>query len=157
VSAELIRRFYDAFARRDAQTMGTCYANDVIFSDPVFPRLVGEEARAMWRMLAARSQDFSLTYEGVEADAQRGKARWIAHYTFSKTGRHVENIIDAHFRFGNGLIVEHTDRFDFWRWSRQALGPAGLLLGWTSGLQKKVQSTAATSLAEYLAGSSASP
>jgi ketosteroid isomerase-like protein len=150
----VIRRFYDAFAQKDAATMGRCYANDVVFSDPVFPRLVGEEARAMWRMLTSRSQDFSLSYDGVEVSGPSGKARWIAHYTFSKTGRRVENIIDAHFRFANGQIVEHTDRFDFWRWSRQALGPAGLLLGWTSGLQKKVRATAAQSLAEYLAGRS---
>ena len=41
-----------------------------------------------------------------------------------------------------GKIVRHIDRFDFWRWSRMALGPAGLLLGWTPLLHKKVQAKA---------------
>jgi ketosteroid isomerase-like protein len=149
-NAALIRRFYDAFGKRDAVAMGRCYADDVVFSDPVFPRLKGEEARAMWRMLCERGKDLSITYEGVEADGQHGKARWIARYSFSRTGRPVVNVVDATFRFANGTIVEHIDRFDFWRWSRQALGPAGLLLGWTSGLQRKVQATAAQSLAEYI-------
>ena len=149
-NASIIRRFYDAFAKTDALTMGRCYADHVVFSDPVFPRLKGEEARAMWRMLCARSKDFSLSYDGVEADEHSGKVRWVAHYTFSKTGRSVENIVNATFRFANGAIIEHTDRFDFWRWSRQALGAAGLLLGWTSSLQRKAQGTAAQSLAEYL-------
>jgi ketosteroid isomerase-like protein len=150
-NAALIHRFYDAFGRRDAVTMGGCYADDVVFSDPVFPRLVGEEARAMWRMLCERGKDLSITCEGVEADAQHGRARWIARYSFSRTGRPVVNVVDATFRFAGGAIVSHTDRFDFWRWARQALGPAGLLLGWAPFMQRKVQSTAAQSLAEYLA------
>jgi hypothetical protein len=37
--------------------MVACYAPDVEFSDPVFPRLRGEEARAMWRMPVERGQD----------------------------------------------------------------------------------------------------
>jgi hypothetical protein len=40
------------------------------------------------------------------------------------------------------LIVEHVDRFNFWRWSRQALGLPGLVLGWTPVLRKKVGTTA---------------
>jgi hypothetical protein len=28
-----------------------------------------------------------------------------------------------------GLIIEHRDHFELWRWSRQALGLKGLLLG----------------------------
>ena len=65
----------------------------------------------------------------------------------------VLNRIDARFVFDEkGLIVRHRDTFDFWAWSRQALGMPGLLLGWTPMLQHKVRAQAAANLARFLAG-----
>ena len=76
----------------------------------------------MWRMLCKRGLDLELTHSDVQADDERGSARWAADYTLSGTGRAVHNEIEASFRFRDGLIAEHVDRFDLWRWSRQALG-----------------------------------
>jgi hypothetical protein len=45
--------------------------------------------------------------------------------------------------------VTHVDRFVFWRWARQALGPVGLLLGWAPVLRARVQRGAAASLAAW--------
>jgi len=50
-----------------------------------------------------------------------------------------------------GLIATQRDRFDFWAWSRQALGAPGLLLGWTPMLKNKVRAGAAKNLAAYMA------
>lgn len=147
MSDEVLRRFYDAFAKRDGEAMAACYADDVVFSDPVFPSLHGERARNMWRMLTQRAADFSLTYD-VRGP---GLVHWEAHYTFSQTGRRVHNIIDAKLDVRDGRIVRHVDTFDFWRWSRQALGAPGLLLGWSSLLQKKVQASAAKGLDQFRA------
>ncbi|GMU42952.1 MAG: nuclear transport factor 2 family protein [Xanthomonadales bacterium] len=145
----LITRFYEAFQRRNGAAMATCYHAEARFSDPAFPNLHGAQIGAMWTMLCERAQEFSLTYSGVRADGERGGAHWEARYLFSKTGRKVHNLIDAEFRFKDGLIVEHIDRFDFWRWSRQALGMPGLLLGWSGFLRGKVQAEAAKSLAAF--------
>lgn len=145
----LINRFYEAFARRDGAAMAACYHPEARFSDPAFPDLRGAQIGAMWTMLCQRAQDFSLTFRDVQADAERGSAHWEAKYLFSKTGRHVHNIIEAEFSFKDGLIVAHDDRFDFWRWSRQALGPAGLFLGWSGFLRAKVQAEAAKGLAIF--------
>lgn len=71
--------------------------------------------------------------------------------TFGQTGRPVHNRIRAEFAFADGLIVDHVDRFDFWRWSRQALGLPGLLLGWTPALQAKVRAQAQGRLEQFLA------
>ena len=49
-----------------------------------------------------------------------------------------------------GLITRQRDRFDFWAWSRQALGMPGLLLGWTPFLRHKVQRQAAANLQKFL-------
>ena len=62
------------------------------------------------------------------------------------------NRIDAEFEFDSaGLIKRHRDRFDFWAWSRQALGLPGWLLGWTPWLRNKVRATAARNLAKFMA------
>ena len=148
----LIERFYDAFARRDGDAMAACYAPDATFSDPVFTDLRGEEPGAMWRMLTARATDLRIELREHDADGDRGSARWIAHYTFTQTGRPVVNDVQASFRFRDGLIAEHTDRFDFHRWSRQALGTSGLLLGWTPILRSAVRRRARGGLDEFMAG-----
>ena len=147
----LIREFYAAFARRDAEAMAHCYHDDVLFTDTVFPMLKGEEARDMWRMLAARATDLKLTLYEAAGDADGGTAHWTARYTFSKTGRKVENRIGAMFAFRDGKIVRHIDRFPFWRWAAQALGPVGLLAGWFPSLKWKVRREAAKGLAIFRA------
>jgi ketosteroid isomerase-like protein len=142
----LIREFYAAFARRDAEAMARCYHDEVFFSDPAFPKLRGEEARDMWRMLVARASDLEIVLDEASADAQGGRARWTARYTFSKTGRKVVNRIEALFAFRDAKIVRHFDTFPFWRWSAQALGPLGQLLGWFAPVKWMVRKQAAKGL-----------
>ena len=142
-----IERFYAAFDACYGDTMAACYAPGAHFSDPVFPDLNGDEPGAMWRMLTAQARD--LRVELLEHDAD--SARWRAHYTLSQTGRPVVNDVRARFRFDDdGLIADHRDEFGFHRWARQALGPPGLLLGWTPLLRNKVRSSAAESLASFM-------
>jgi ketosteroid isomerase-like protein len=145
----LIRRFYDAFARRDGDAMAACYSPDIAFSDPVFPMLRGEEAGDMWRMLVGRAADLSITLDRAAADDEGGSAQWTARYTFSRTGHKVVNVIEARFAFRDGKIVRHVDLFPFWRWASQALGPVGKLLGWFGPLKAKVRSDAAKGLAAF--------
>src|SRR5262245_23094418 len=64
---ELVRTFYSAFQRRDAEAMAACYHPEVEFSDEVFTSLRGRRAGDMWRMLCARSKDFELEYRDVLA------------------------------------------------------------------------------------------
>ncbi len=148
----VIDRFYSAFAQRDWAAMAACYADDAHFSDPVFPNLNADQARAMWKMLLTSSADLRVVHSEVKETATTGSCRWDAWYTFSRTGRPVHNIIHAEFVLRDGLIVRHKDHFNFWRWSRQALGPTGLLLGWTPVVRNKVQRTAARSLAKAMKG-----
>ena len=106
----------------------------------------------MWRMLTSRAKDFSLTFDSVRADERGGSAHWVATYLFSQTGRTVVNDIRASFVIRDGLIVEHHDVFDFWRWSRQALGAPGVLLGWTPFLHNKVRQQAQKGLRAFQSG-----
>lgn len=152
-----IENFYAAFARLDTDRMAICYADDAEFQDEVF-RLRGKrEVMGMWRMLcdATRQKgkdDWKLEFSQITSNGDSGSAHWDAHYRFSATNRLVLNRIDARFVFDEkGLIVRHRDTFDFWAWSRQALGAPGLLLGWTPLLRNKVRAQANANLQKYLA------
>lgn len=152
INDEQIRRFYAAFAERDGAAMEACYAPDVRFSDPVFPDLKGPEAGAMWRMLTGQAEDLEIELAEHAAEGDTGSARWIARYTFTRSGRPVVNDVRASFRFGpDGLIREHTDDFNFYRWARQALGLSGLLLGWTPIVKGGVRKQARASLDAFIA------
>lgn len=151
-----LESFYAAFAGLDAEAMAACYAPDAQFDDEVFSLRGHTQVTGMWRMLCAVTRAkgadvWKLAYSGIEADARNGKAHWEADYRFSATGRMVHNIIDGVFEFNEqGLITRHRDRFDFWAWSRQALGLPGLLLGWTPFLRHQVRAQAAANLQKYL-------
>ena len=145
----LVRELYAAFARRDAEAMARCYHPEVFFSDPVFPKLRGAEAGDMWRMLLARASDLQVTLDEASGDADGGRAKWTARYTFSRTGRPVVNRVSAMFAFRDGLIVRHYDSFSFWRWASQALGPLGTALGGFAPLKWKVRRQAAEGLAAF--------
>ena len=99
-------------------------------------------------MLLARAPT-ELTLDHASADAHGGRARWIARYTFSRTGRPVVNRIEGMFAFRDGLIVRHFDNFSFWRWAAQALGPVGALLGWFAPIKWKVRRDAARALEKF--------
>jgi hypothetical protein len=154
---QTLENFYAAFARLDAETMAGCYAQDAVFEDEVFSLRGKTEVAGMWRMLCeatrAKGADvWKLQFRDARADATTGSAHWDAHYRFSATGRMVDNSIDARFQFDPaGRIVQHHDSFDFWRWSRQALGPPGLVLGWSPMLRGKVRKQAAANLRKFLA------
>jgi ketosteroid isomerase-like protein len=154
VHRQLIESFYQALQRRDGEAMAACYHAEAKFEDEVFV-LEGKEPGDMWRMLCSRGKDLRVEYCDVKAEGNRGSTHWEAWYTFSATGRMVHNIIDAEFEFKDGKIHRQRDRFDFWRWTRQALGPIGLLLGWSPALRKKVRAQARKGLDAFQAGTKA--
>jgi hypothetical protein len=53
-------------------------------------------------------------------------------------------------RIENDKITEHTDEFDIHKWSRQALGFPGLLLGWSGYLKNKIRSDAKNALEKFM-------
>ena len=147
----IINDFYTAFQRLDHAAMNKCYHEDIVFYDPVFELLRGEEARSMWEMLCKRSKDLSLSFGNiVNLDNEYYTCDWVAEYSFSKTGNKVVNKVKANMRFANGIIVEHSDAFSLHKWSSQALGITGQLFGWNSFFQRKIKNNARRSLLEFL-------
>ena len=147
---QLIEEFYAGFAAHDAETMLSCYHEDIVFTDPVFGTLKGAEVAAMWRMLIDNSRgNLEIKFSEIKADSNSGSAFWKAKYNFSRTKRDVVNNIAAKFEFKDDLIVKHTDSFDFYEWSKQAFGMSGLLLGWTPFMKAAVRKKALANLKNY--------
>ncbi|GAA4378737.1 nuclear transport factor 2 family protein [Hymenobacter koreensis] len=148
---KLLHRFYQAFQRRDHAGMAACYHPEATFEDAAFRLQGAADIGSMWQMLCERGKDLRLTFNDIKADEHQGKATWDAHYTFSQTKRKVHNHIQARFTFRDNKILTHHDEFSFWRWSRQALGPVGWLLGWSPFLRRKVQASALQGLRQFQA------
>ncbi len=148
---QLVNKFYTAFKNKDHVTMNSCYSDDIVFFDPAFGLLKGDEVKAMWAMLCTNAKDFSLNYNNIiNLDEEYSTCDWVAEYTFSKTGRRVINKIRANMKFEDGKIIEHSDAFSLHKWSAQALGFSGWLLGWNKFFQNKIKNTAKKNLLKFM-------
>ena len=138
---ELIETFYSAFKNQDAESMVACYHDDVVFEDPAFGVLRGDRAKNMWRMLIAsqKGKDFKVDFSDINSNGNTCSANWEARYDFSKTGRPVHNKILANFEFKDGKIIKHIDVFNLHKWSKQALGFKGSVMGGTRYFKTKLQ------------------
>jgi ketosteroid isomerase-like protein len=147
----IISTFYSSFQKLNAAGMNACYADDIVFFDPAFGLLKGQQVKDMWEMLCKNAKDFSLTFDSItHLDDEYSTCNWTASYTFSKTGRKVVNKIKANMRFAGNRIIEHSDGFSLHKWSAQALGFTGWLLGWNRFFQRKIQNTARRQLLKYI-------
>ena len=145
----LIEKFYTAFQNKDAETMISCYHDDIIFSDPAFGELKGDDARAMWQMLCRNASDLKVEFSDISASLKKGSVHWEAWYTFSKTGRRVHNVVNAEFDFKNSKIIKHTDTFNLHKWATQAFGLKGRLLGGTNFFKNKLNRQTNKMLREF--------
>jgi ketosteroid isomerase-like protein len=150
-NAATVERFYSAFQKSDYAGMNACYSEDIVFSDPVFGLLRGNEVRSMWEMLCRNAKDFSLQFSNIQLlDEEYATCNWTASYTFSKTGKKVVNNIKAFMKLKDGIIIEHSDAFRLSTWIGQALGWKGVLFGWTGFMKRAVQKNARKNLQRFM-------
>jgi ketosteroid isomerase-like protein len=150
-SKKTIETFYDSFSKGDALGMQACYHPDIMFQDEVFGKLEGERVFQMWDMLlSSKKNTILISLNHSQADAKEGTAQWDAQYTYGPSNRKVLNRVDAYFKFENAKIIEHVDRFSLWKWSSQALGLPGLLLGWTPYMKRRIRLMANSRLDKYI-------
>jgi ketosteroid isomerase-like protein len=150
-NADVISQFYTAFGKLDAAGMNSCYSDDIVFSDPVFGLLRGDEAKSMWEMLCKNAKDFSLTFSNIQLlDEEYATCSWTATYTFSQTGNKVVNSIKAFMKLKDGKIIEHSDAFRLSKWAAQALGWKGVMFGWMGWMKRKIQLSARKNLVAYI-------
>jgi ketosteroid isomerase-like protein len=149
-NASIIEKFYRSFKDKNLPAMLECYHEEVEFSDPVFTDLKGKSAHAMWMMLVERGGDLQISFKNVKAEGSEGSADWTAIYTFSKTNRKITNHIHAEFKFRDGKIVWHKDKFSLWKWAGMALGLPGYFLGFTPMISNQIRNDAQQGLKLYM-------
>ncbi|MBR9773825.1 MAG: nuclear transport factor 2 family protein [Cytophagales bacterium] len=149
----LLNKFYTSFIKGDSQAMGECYHTDVVFKDPVFGTLKGARACKMWEMLlTSKKGELKVSYKIARVSDKKGKVNWVAEYHFGKNNRKVINNVSGEFKFEDGKIIEHIDTFNLWKWSKQAMGTLGYLIGWTPLMKKKIQKSTNKKLNNFIAG-----
>ena len=147
---EILEKFYNYFQSKNYPFMQACYHKNAVFSDPIFNDLNAGEVKAMWKMLLLKGKDLTINFKISEVNDGLGRVEWVATYTFSKTQKKVVNHISSHFIFKDGKIFKQEDYFNFYKWASQAFGITGILMGWTSFFQKKVQDMASKGLSEFI-------
>lgn len=151
---KLIEKFYTSFSNTDIRGMLNCYHDDITFTDPAFGTLQGDRAKAMWQMLLSKSNgETQITFNSIKTKKNTGSVNWKAVYTYGPKKRNVINNITANFTFLDGKIIEHIDTFSLWKWSKQALGTSGYLLGWSSFFKSKIQNKTNNLLDKFISSS----
>lgn len=147
---ELISKFYQSFGEQNIEGMLACYHEEVVFEDPAFGVLKNGDPAQMWRMLLSRSTgNTTIECSNIKANETTGSANWRAAYEYGPKRRKVINEISAQFEFKDGKIIKHTDKFNLWKWTQQALGLPGYLLGWSPFMKKKINQMTNKLLTEF--------
>ena len=146
---QLIDIFYQGLASLDAQAMSNCYHAEAVFSDPVFGKLNYAEVTTMWQLLL-RSKDLKIQFQINSINEKSAKVYWQADYVYGKNKRKIHNRIKSLIQFREGKIYRHTDKFSLWKWSGQAMGFNGTLIGWTSFFRKRLQTQSKQMLERYI-------
>jgi ketosteroid isomerase-like protein len=146
--AELIDRLYRSLAAHDPARMAECYDENATFRDIAFHFQGRDKIQDMWKFVTRPEPGLTVTFEIVSADDDQVKARLTDHYTFTDTGRTVDNAITSTFQFKDGLILHHNDDCDPVAWANMAMtGPKA----WLAGHARPVRALAANKkLKEYL-------
>lgn len=151
-NSQIVTQFYTAFAKGNAQQMLQHYAEEVTFYDPAFGQLTHQQPHAMWKMLTSRfTNETTIEFTLLEEKDNTVIVAWTAHYQFGPTKQWVTNRVTSTLQLKNGKIFHHRDDFNLWKWSIQALGLPGFLLGWTPFMQKKIQQNTNSLLQKYIA------
>ena len=107
----------------------------------------------MWEMLlTSKKGELKVSYKIARVSDKKGKVNWVAEYHFGKNNRKVINNVSGEFKFEDGKIIEHIDTFNLWKWSKQAMGTLGYLIGWTPLMKKKIQKSTNKKLNNFIAG-----
>lgn len=133
-NARLLQRLFTSLNEHDPHGMSDCYHPEAAFCDIAFDLHGREQIGAMWRMICVG--DITATFDIIQVDEHAAQVRLVDDYTFvtkpgsGSNGRRVHNIIDSHFRFEQGMIIEHHDYCDPRIWAAMALGGiTGFLAG----------------------------
>jgi len=120
-------KFFDAFGRGDATTMGAQYASNADFKDPIYDLHGQGDITHMWTELLKKGQGLKVTHEILPRQAGDAlnlvRVKWVADYKLF--GRPVHNESQTQLTITNGKITSHRDDWSWEQWASQALPLGG--------------------------------
>ena len=144
-----IHQFFEALEKRDYKTLLACYSNNAVYHNQVMGLLDIDTTKAMWQLLCTGLPSLKTSYSNIqELDEEYATCLWEEQYI--NNGKLIAKKNKAYLRFENGLIIEHTDGFNFYDWCKQTKGVVGWLFGWSTFMQKGIQKKARTGLINYM-------
>jgi hypothetical protein len=148
-NAELLTRLFTSLDKHDHESMANCYHEKAKFRDIAFELRGKNQIHAMWHMIS--EGDIRATFKVNEVDDRSAFVSLVDNYTFSATGHKVRNVIESHFRFEKGVIIEQRDACDAKTWAGMALGGVkGFLAGRLAFVrQKKARATLDAFIAKH--------
>jgi hypothetical protein len=145
----LVRQLFAALAARRPEDAAACYHPEVFYSEPLHPRLRGESVIDLWRMRLAPGEPYDIRLDEASGGGDGAAARWTVRTRVR--GREVEIHGRSLFAFREGRISRHYDHYSLWRWSAQALGPAGAAFGWLGPVRWALRTRARRALERFSA------
>ncbi|WP_300601123.1 nuclear transport factor 2 family protein [Niabella sp.] len=137
---EIIDLFFTAFKNLDHQAMNALYSDDIVYSDPLFGMLEGEEVKDKWEMVCNDIRDFRLTViKTEEIDHEYATCQWKATWISSLSKKQIVFEAKSFMRFSGNQIIEHSDGFSLTKWIAQAYGITGQFFGWLNFMKRRVQ------------------
>ncbi len=118
---EIIRRFCEAWSRRNADELIDYFADDAVYHNMPMPPVSGKPAiLAVWQQFIAPSQ--SIEWENLHV-ASRGDVVFTERIDRYVMGdRQVELPVAGVFELKDGKIKAWRDYFDMATWARQTSG-----------------------------------
>ncbi|WP_018629278.1 nuclear transport factor 2 family protein [Niabella aurantiaca] len=137
---EIIELFFSAFGSLDHRGMNALYSKEIIYSDPLFGMLEGEQVADKWEMVCMGIREFELTViKTEEIDHEYATCKWKATWRSSRSNRRIRFEAKSFMRFADQQIIEHSDGFSLTKWIAQAYGIKGEFFGWTNFMKRRVQ------------------
>jgi len=132
-NADVLQRLFFGLNQHDHEVMAGCYQEKATFKDIAFELKGKKQIHAMWHLICeppGHSADIRAMFQIIHADEDRGWVNVVDEYTFGPYRNKVINVIDSHFRFGDGLIKSQIDFCDSRSWAAMAIGGlSGFLAG----------------------------
>jgi hypothetical protein len=155
--AQLIERVYAGIANHDLTAISECYHEDARFRDIAFECQGRARIHQMWHLVCHSGRP-AVSGTSFDANDRSGSGKWHAEYWIDRTdddpGRFVVNDLRSTFTFRDGLILEHHDRCNWFKWANQAFPFPKNVAAYVPAVRKK---GAEDKLAKFLAKNPAPP
>jgi hypothetical protein len=147
---QVLHRYQQAFSQGSIESIKRCYASDVIYFDPLYGYLHGDQVGYMW---ASKFAEFATYTISTGELADQGDGYYNMKYDIAYTSRSQMSIkmaVQCFFKIDDERIVEQSEAFSVHELLRQERGLIGHLMGWNRMMQQSRKNKARRMLLNFM-------